>query len=169
MAYFLMTGDEQPEISKLRKLLAEHEIPNPLNPRQMVRIEAENFLDLDEFEVDYRNDRRVSQRISIISRPVVKSKISTIFKEPYTAPEALYDVDIRYFDKQDAKIQLHLFIDKEPVSEPLTIPGKKEAWNTFTIKDVKIEDGSEIMVNVRSSEGYKCQLDYIQLNLNNVK
>jgi hypothetical protein len=169
MAYFLMTGDEQPEISKLRKLLAEHEIPKPMNPRQTVRIEAENFFNLAHFEIDYRNDRRVSQRISIISEPVEQSRISTIFNEPYTAPEAIYDVDIRYFDQQEAIIQLQMYINNEPASEPFIIPANNNEWDTFTIEDVKIEDGSMIMLNVRSDEGYQCQFDYIQLNLKNVK
>jgi hypothetical protein len=169
MAYFLMTGDEQPEISKVKKLLVEHEIPKPLNPRYYVRLEAENFFDLGHFEIDYRNDRMVSQRISIKSKPVETSKISTIFKEPYTASEAVYNVDIRYFDQQDASIQFQLFIEKEPVGEPFTIPGKKDAWDTFTLKDIKIKDGSEIILTVRSSEGMQCQVDYIQLNLKNIK
>ena len=36
MAYFLMTGDEKPEIPKMKRLLADHEIPEPKNPRNML-------------------------------------------------------------------------------------------------------------------------------------
>ncbi|KPL15558.1 MAG: hypothetical protein AMS26_07375 [Bacteroides sp. SM23_62] len=142
MAYFLMTGDEQPEISKVNKLLAGHDIPKPLNPRQHIRIEAENFFALDHFEIDYKNDRRVSQRISIRSDSEGTSRISTIFKEPYTAPEAFYDVDIRYYDRPDATIQLQLYIENIPIRESFTIHGSRDAWHTFTVND-----------------------DYIQLNL----
>lgn len=164
MAYFLMTGDEKPEISKMKKLLADHEIPKPLDPRPYVRLEAENFFELDHFEIDYRNDRKVSQRISVKSNTDEPCSISTIFKEPYTSPEANYDVEIRYFDKQDAIIQLQLYIEKEPVKEPITIQGKMDAWNTLTVGNIKIRDGEEIMLSVKSSKG-NSQLDYIQLNL----
>ena len=65
MAYFLMTGDEESEISKLKTLLEENKVPAPIEPRKYVRIEAENFRILDRYEVEYSNDRRASHRINV--------------------------------------------------------------------------------------------------------
>ena len=141
MAYFLMTGDEQPEIFKIRKLLEEHEIPGSLNPRMKIRMEAENFFLLDNAEVDYRNDRLVSQRISVRSITDGTSRITTIFREPYTAREANYDVDIRYFEQLDGPQQLCLYIDQVPVEVGLTVCGRKDAWNTFTVRNVVVREG----------------------------
>ena len=165
MAYFLMTGDEKPEIPKMKSLLLDHKIPRPLDPRPYVRIEAENFPDLGNFEIDYKNDRKVSQRISIKTRPVDNSRISTLFKEPYTAAEASYNVDIRYYEEKDVTIRLQLIIDNNPVIKPVTIQGKKDAWETYVIEDVRIKDGSEVEVAVSSPQTVNYQLDYIQLNL----
>jgi hypothetical protein len=65
MAYFLMTGDERSEISKVRKLLDDNIVPAPTDPREHIRIEAENFLTLDNYDVEHRNDRSVSHRINV--------------------------------------------------------------------------------------------------------
>ena len=169
MAYFLMTGDEKPEISKMEKLLREHKIPKPTDPRQSIRIEAENFSDLGDFDIDYRNDREVSQRISIKTKPLRESGITTIYKEPYTAVEGSYDVDIRYYGRLDETVQVQLFIDQKPVGQPLTLQGEKNAWETLTMKEIKIGDGSEILVVFKSTEDSIYQLDYIQLNMTSKK
>ncbi len=65
MAYFLLTGDEDADLGKLKSLLDQKKIPSPMDPRRQIRIEAENFKILDNFVVDPRNDRGASHRLSI--------------------------------------------------------------------------------------------------------
>ena len=60
MAYFLVTGDEQADPTKLKRLLGAGVVPAPIAERKQVRIEAENFLHLEGYELEYRNDREVS-------------------------------------------------------------------------------------------------------------
>jgi hypothetical protein len=57
MTYFLLTGDEDADLTKLKGLLDDKKIPAPTDPRKQVRLEAENFLALDNFAVEQRNDR----------------------------------------------------------------------------------------------------------------
>src|SRR5262249_12581142 len=52
MAYFLATGDEDCDPAKLRRLLAEHTPPPPVAARKQIRLEAENFRELDGYEID---------------------------------------------------------------------------------------------------------------------
>ena len=79
MAYFLMTGDEESEIAKVRKLLEEKIVPTPITRREYARIEAENFLTLDNYELDYHNDRRISHRIAVKLSNIGKGSIRTPF------------------------------------------------------------------------------------------
>jgi hypothetical protein len=77
MAYFLMTGDEQAEVSKLQALLEKTSVPKPIAERQTVRVEAENFVTLGQFELDFQNDRTASHRISITVEGKEATAIST--------------------------------------------------------------------------------------------
>ena len=65
MTYFLMTGDEDADLGKLKRLLDEKIVPEPMEPRQYVRLEAENFRVLENYAVEHRNDRRASKRLSV--------------------------------------------------------------------------------------------------------
>ena len=57
MAYFLLTGDEEADPSKYKRLLDEKVVPRPVDFRSKVRIEAENFITLDGYEMEI-TDRR---------------------------------------------------------------------------------------------------------------
>jgi hypothetical protein len=63
MTYFLLTGDVNADLAKLKSLLDNKKIPAPIDPREYVRIEAENFRTLDNYQVEHRNDRRASHRL----------------------------------------------------------------------------------------------------------
>src|SRR5262245_23970468 len=65
MAYFLMTGDQEPEMAKLKQLLDDNIVPKPVNPRWSVRIEAENFVMFDKYEVEYRADPEASHTTNV--------------------------------------------------------------------------------------------------------
>lgn len=99
MAYFLMTGDEQADPAKRRKLLEDHSVPAPVAHRSQIRLEAENFLKLEGYELEYGNNRAASHRLYV--KPTGSSgagRIRTVFDEPFAAVQGRYDVEIRYFD-----------------------------------------------------------------------
>jgi hypothetical protein len=164
MAYFLMTGDELSEIHKLRGLLEGKAVPAPTNPRTQVRLEAENFLDLDQYEIEFRNDRAVSHRINVQLAGGARGRIRTPFLEPYTAPAAWYDVEVRYFDEKDGQSRLTLYVNNDPQGESWTASSDNESWLTRTIPGVAIRAGDEIAVEIEGERGESGKLDYVQLN-----
>jgi len=165
MAYFLMTGDEESEISKIKDLLANNNIPQPLDPRQRIRIEAENFFALENFEIDYQNDRKVSQRINVKSVEESYGHIKTTFNEPYTADMAEYNVDIRYFDGSTGSSQFQFLINNKPVGDPWDSSENDNTWKTHSIADVTINDSDIIKVQITQDSGNIAKLDFVQLNL----
>lgn len=164
MTYFLMTGDEDADITKLKCLLDNGKIPAPLNPRQYVRIEAENFRTLENYTVDNRSDRRASHRLSVKQSRISIGRIRTPFEQPYTADSGLYDVEIRYFDNKDGHSELKLYVNGLRKGESWTASADTDSWQSNTISNVTINTGDEIMVEVRADGGEAGKLDYVQLN-----
>jgi hypothetical protein len=164
MAYFLMTGDEQSEISKLRKLLEGRGIPSPIDPRQYVRIEAENFRALEDCQVEYRNDRQASHRVNVKLAGITTGRIRTPFDEPYTVPSGRYDVDVRYFDEKDGRCRLSLFVGGVQKGPAWVASEDDESWTTHTTTGVTVNTGDEIMVEVQGDSREYGKLDYVQLD-----
>jgi hypothetical protein len=164
MAYFLMTGDEEAEIPKVRALLDDNRVPTPVARRRQVRLEAENFPTLDNYEVEYRNDRQASQRINVKLASATGGRIRTPFREPYTATSGRYDVDVRYFDEDDGRCTFRLCVNGAQQGDTWRASGDDESWRTQTIPDLTIRSGDEIMVEVRADAGEYGKLDYVQLN-----
>ncbi|KPK39021.1 MAG: hypothetical protein AMJ65_12115, partial [Phycisphaerae bacterium SG8_4] len=111
MTYFLLTGDEDADLVKLKSLLDDKKIPVALDPRDYVRIEAENFLTLNNFDVEDRNDRRASHRLSVRLAGRDRGRIRTPFNQPYTADSGCYDVDVRYFNVKEGRCRLSLHVN----------------------------------------------------------
>ena len=68
MAYFLATGDEEAIRRSSSGCSPSTSVPPPVAARKQVRLEAENFRDLDGYEVEDRNDRTASHRLSVRPR-----------------------------------------------------------------------------------------------------
>jgi len=162
MAYFLMTGDEAAEIDKLRRLLEQQRVPPPADPRAYVRLEAENFLTLDNFGLDEEN-RQASHRLNVrLTAP--SGRIATPFDQPYTALSARYDAEVRYLAGKGCRFAL--LIDGLRQGEPWEAPAGDAAWQSHAIPHIDVKAGQEIAVEIRCSVGASAQLDYVQLNLN---
>jgi hypothetical protein len=182
MTYFLLTGDEDADLGKLKSLLDDKKVPAPTDPRQQIRIEAENFRTLDNYAVEPSNDRSVSHRLSVRQAKVGAGCIRTPFDQPYAADSALYDVEIRYFDQKNGPCRFTLYVNGKPQGSPWSASGDSEQWTTHTIADVTVATGDEIMVEVSrvdpavlpdrpSNRGQDARgttqsgkMDYIQLN-----
>ncbi len=163
MAYFLLSGDDQTEMAKLRRLLENNESLAPPSPRQRVRIEAENFQVLTGYELDHRNDRQVSHRISVrLAHP--EGEIRTSFHELYVRPSAHYDVAIRYFDQPGGRSRLLFLVNGERRGDPWT--ANDGQWATHLIPDVLLRQGDQIGVKVQADGTEEGRIDYVELVYN---
>jgi hypothetical protein len=160
MAYFLATGDEDADPEKLRKLLDERARPQPVPARKQVRLEAENFRTSVGFEIEDKNDRTASHRLSM---QLTKGDgvVRTPFVEPYAAAQGRFDVEIRYFDESGAPSRMALLVNGQTQGDAWQTAGQGGGWQSQTINDVELRAGDEIAVQVHGPPG---RLDYVQLN-----
>ncbi|MHC4173753.1 MAG: hypothetical protein ACYST5_12535 [Planctomycetota bacterium] len=164
MTYFLLTGDEDADLAKLKSLLDDKKVPAPMNPRKNARIEAENFRTLGNYAVEHRNDRRASHRLNVRLASIAAGRIRTSFNQPYTADSGRYDVEVRYFDEEDGRCRFGLYVNGVQKGSVWYASKDSEQWTTHTIEDVVINGGDEIMVAVQGNAGEYGKLDYVQLN-----
>ena len=162
MTYFLLTGDEDADLSKLKHLLDSRELPRITGSRSAVRIEAENFRDLESYRVAY-GDRQASHRLCIaLGSPGVGS-IRTKFNDLYTV-KGLYDIDIRYFDKRDVQTSFQLWVNEKQQGVTWRASEDDETWHTHTMQNIVVSPGDTIEIRVTGSASDSGRLDYVQLN-----
>jgi hypothetical protein len=164
MAYFLMTGDQEPEIAKLRLLLDDNVVPKPISSRRRIRIEAENFLGFDKYEVEYRADPDVSHTINVKLADITTGRIRTPFAQPYCAASGRYDVDVRYLDEKSGRSKFALSVNGIQKGDSWHGSHDDQRWRTHRIADVNLNSGDEIMVEVEGNSGEAGRLDYVELN-----
>jgi hypothetical protein len=172
MAYFLLTGDEEADPAKYKRLLDEKVAPRPVEVRSKVRIEAENFITLDGYEMEITDRAARAQPVSTQSlshrtgtKPtdgVEVGRIRTRFSQPYTAARGRYDVEVRYFDEQGKRSRFALFINGAARGSAWESAGTGQGWTSHTISDVEVRADDGIGVDVSSPPS---RLDYVQLNL----
>jgi len=164
MTYFLLTGDEEATLPKLKSLLDDRNIPAPMAPRDSVRFEAENFLALDNFEVEQRNDRQASHRLSVRLADNARGRIRTQFNQPYTAESGRYDIDVRYFDAKEGPCRLQIMINGSRQGDAWSATKNNDGWTTRTIPNIAVRSGDEIEVRARGTDRGYTKLDYVQFN-----
>jgi hypothetical protein len=161
MAYFLTTGDEEADPLKLKRLLDEHTPPQPAAARKKVRLEAENFRELEGYEVEDANDRMASHRLNVKSAGGRPTAIRTRFDEPYTAPQGHYDVEVRYRNELSGSCRFTLLVNGVAQGSGWESSGKDAGWTSHTLRDIEICSDDTIAVQ---TEGSLNRLDYVQLN-----
>jgi len=161
MAYFLATGDEEADPAKLKRLIGDHVIPAPVEARKKVRLEAENFRELDGYELEDKNDRSVSHRLSVKPSGGAAAAIRTRLDEPYAAASGRYDVELRLFDEKGRTCKLSLSVNGTVQGAAWESPGNGQGWLTHKLENVEIRSGDEIAVR---AEGAPVKLDYFQLD-----
>jgi hypothetical protein len=160
MAYFLATGDEDCDPAKLRRMLADRMRPAPATARQQIRLEAENFRVLAGYEVEDRNDRTASHRLSVAPRNGQSAPaIRMVFHEPYAALTGRYDVEARYFGHAGPPLELVLQVaGKKYAAQPSETSAS--GWTSLNFRGVDLKIGDEIAV---TASGSRPRLDYVQL------
>lgn len=160
MAYFLATGDEAADPAKLKRLLADKLPSRPLASRERIRLEAENFAALDGFELDYRNDRKASHRMSARLTGTEQGAIRTALFAPYLPQQAVYRVEVRALAESGHTADVQLVVNGRPQGEIWTIPSASSGWISRTFEGVELRAGDQIAV---TAKGQETRVDYVDL------
>ena len=164
MIYFLLSGNEKATVQDLNHLL-HGRVPAPLAQRPSIRLEAENFQQENFTTPKQRLGSGVSQRTAAQLAPGKnEGSIRTIFKQPY-ATSGQYDIDIRHFDAKSGNCELTLLVGGKEQGQPRITNSQAGAWQTWTVSNVKVNTGDEIVVKVKAEGQQTGALDYVQLNL----
>lgn len=162
MAYFLLTGDEQADIAKLRRVIEGRDPPAPSAVRPHVRLEAENFPALENHGLE-DTDRSASHRLNVkLAAGASRGRIRGPFHEPYTPSRAHYNLEIRY-DPAGGNCDYELHLNGVRQGDPWRgEPG--EPWQSHRVEDVVVATGDTIAIASRCTDGAQARLDYVQLN-----
>lgn len=164
ITYFLLTGDENANLDKFKRLLDAKKRPAPIKARTEVRIEAENFKTLNNYRVNNSKDRNASHKLSVTRANATTGLISTPFDQPYTTGSGLYDIEVRYFDEKTGRSEFSLHINGKHKGQSWTASADANKWQIKTIPNVTINSGDEITVKVKANGNEAGKLDYVQLN-----
>ena len=74
-------------------------------------------------------------------------------------------MDVRFSDAPSGRSRFTLKINGAQQSDIWQAPGDDRAWKTHMIRDVQINTGDIIAVEVEAGGGEFARLDYVQLNL----
>jgi len=161
MAWFLVTGDEACDPDKLKQVLDGKTPPKPTAARAHIRIEAENFLELEGCRLEDRNDRNASHRLNVTrSGDAPMGHLRTRFVQPYAAPVGCYDIDVRYLVGPSEPCRFTLLLNGTPLGEPFVYPSDGDGWVTHTIRDISVRSGDQIGIDINGAG----RVDYVQFN-----
>ncbi len=161
MAYFLVTGDEEGDIAKLQQLVEQHRRPAPVDPRPQVRLEAENFLTLENYELEDSN-REASHRLNVKLAGGARGRIAIPFDEPYTAARARYDAEVRYLPEASGGCRYSLLVNGARQGKRWQ-SGAGKGWQTQLIPGITVKSGDSIAVESECEGGGAGRLDYVLL------
>jgi hypothetical protein len=162
MAYFLMTGDEAADPAKLKRLLEDKVVPQPVAGRAKLRLEAENFREFAGYQIEDANDRTASHRLQVKSTGGDSGSIRTRLAQPFTAESGRYDVDVRYRNDGGGACNFSFLVNGSVVGSGWESTEKTDGWVTHTLRDVAIKAGDAMEVRAKGAPG---RLDYIELNV----
>ncbi len=162
MAYFLMAGDEHVDLHKLERLLDDKVQPLALGPRRRIRIEAENFVVLDRYQVEHRNDREASHRIDV-RLDAAAGRIRTRYDEPHAPASGRFDVAVRYRDEVGGRSRFTFLVNGAPKGEPWAAARDDGRWRSHVIPAIELRAGDEVTVAVERDGKEPARLDYVEL------
>jgi hypothetical protein len=163
MTYFLLTGDEDLDLTKLENLLDKRKIPVITKQRPIIRMEAENFRMMEGYAVE-RGTRKASKRLKVeLENAETTGEIRTRFNEIY-ALSGRYDVGMRFLDRDNGQCTVSLYVNGRQAGTSWRASQDNNDWVTHTLKGVTVHDGDEIKVVVKGQGGETGELDYIELS-----
>ncbi|MFC1765667.1 hypothetical protein ACFL6U_26775 [Planctomycetota bacterium] len=162
MTYFLLTGDEGLNLSKLEKLLNGREVPPVIKQRSVIRMEAENYRVLEGCDVT-QAERDVSKRLKVeLDQAGGSGRLKTRFDEIYSG-SGRYDISVRYLDRDSGQCTYVLLVNGKPQGSSWVASQDNNAWVTHTIWNVEVKDGDNIEIGIQGDGQEKGELDYVEL------
>jgi hypothetical protein len=163
MVYFLLSGNERATVQDLNQLL-HGRVPQAA-PRPSVRLEAESF-QFDNYTAPLRRmGAGVSQRMAaVLAETKTAGSLRTVFKQQPHSPGGRFDLDVRYFDAAEGRCQFTLFLNGVQQGDPWTASSHTGAWQTYSITNIPVNPGDEIMVTAWAEGRHDGAVDYVQLN-----
>ena len=144
MAYFLVCGDEETDVAKLKRLIYDHIAPSRWPPGKMCGWKRRISVTSRATKSTEKNDRAVSHRLHLKSDGNQPARIRTRFDEPYTASQGRYDVEVRYRGEQGKACRFALFVNGTAWGIGWESSG--ESWATHTLNSVEIRATDTIAV-----------------------
>jgi hypothetical protein len=133
-----------------------------MDPRPYVRLEAENFLELDRYEL-VDSDRQASHQLHIrLTGGAHGGRISVPWDEPYTAAEDRYEFEVRYLPGTSGVCRYSVLINGARQGESWQ-SGHGTGWQTHVVPGVAVRSRDVITVETSCENGAAGQLDYVQL------
>lgn len=164
MAYFLVTGDEYADIGKLRDMLERGRRPAVIDPRPRVRLEAENFLSLENLELE-TSDQAASHQLHVkLQAGAGRGRLATPFDQPYTARQARYRVEVRYKTEGEGSCRYEVFVNRVRQGAPWEGPAG-DGWRTHIVAGVRLSAGDEVSLAGECGGAGVAHLDFIELEL----
>jgi hypothetical protein len=160
-----MTGDERAEIAKLHMLVEDRMIPTPIAQRKQLRIEAENFLEFDGVELEFKNDRYASHRTNVkLADAAAAGYIRTPFQQPYTATAARYDIEVRYYADKGGTARYSLLVNGQQAGARWQDNARDDSWHSHLIPDVVVRRGDQITVTLQADGSNASKIDYLEFH-----
>jgi hypothetical protein len=165
MTYFLMTGDEDADLPKMKRLLDDKVMPTPISERWYIRLEAENFRVFENVDVLYdRRDRSVSQRLCVLGEGFDRTGMETLFDEPYTADHGIYDIHVRTFAEAENPGDIALSINGVQQGRVRKAADNSGKWTTFVFTDLALNANDKVGITANGLEGKLVKFDYVELH-----
>ncbi len=165
MAYFLVTGDESADIAKLRDMLEKGVRPRVIDPRPRVRLEAENALTLEQFDLE-ANDRGASHQLHVkLVAGAKRGRLIVPFDQPYTAHRGRYEIQVHYRSEGAASCHYELSVAGLRRGAPWEAPAEV-GWRVHAISGVPVSAGEQLAVTAECGSGGTAHLDFVELWLN---
>ncbi|MCS7024177.1 MAG: hypothetical protein NZV14_05215 [Bryobacteraceae bacterium] len=164
MAYFLVTGDEAASIDKLREMLEHGVRPQRVRWRPWVRLEAENFLGLENFELEDSHPE-ASHRLNLkLVSGARTGRIWVPFHEPFTPERARYDVEVRYLQTSGPACEFTLLVNGSPrgTSWHAACTG---SWAAQSLPSIQLKTEDRLEIRTQCQPGGEPRLDYVHLTL----
>jgi hypothetical protein len=164
VTYFLVSGDETCDLPKLQNLLDRRVRPAPILQRTAIRMEAENFITLQNYAVVH-GDKTASQRLKVVGKAGAVCRMSTAFREPYAALDATYEIEVRYRDVSGGRSTFQLRVNGANAGSSWTASADNGAWASRRVGGVRLRQGDAIEVEGRAEGAELAEIDYVGLAL----
>jgi hypothetical protein len=160
MVYFLLTGDTHATPEKLEAYLRQGPAASPPQIREVIRLEAENFGLLENYEAVLLTTGW-SHRLGV--RPVLAqgaARLQTVFDEPYTPDLDRYELRLAYGGGSTGSCQITVVQNGQEVGGKVLQTGATELL-VVPICLTALSRGDEIRLEL---EGSLPLIDYLELH-----